>query len=145
MTEFRGLIIAVLLAGLFTFALINFGVFLSISHGSGTILENEVINRTFTNLQANLSEVQSTTEGQKESFFRTIPVIGEISVILETIVEVGKGMTEVVRGMFSLFAELVAVTLGIGEESAKVVIGIFTAIMIFSLIILAWSVYRSGK
>ncbi len=145
MGEFRGLIIAVLLAGLFTFAIINFGIFLAVSHGSGTIMENEIINRTYTRLQSDLGDVQGKTEVQRESWFKNIPVVGEISVILETIVSVGKGMTEVVRGMFSLLAELVSVTIGIGEESAKVVVGVFTAIMLLSLILLAWSVYRSGK
>ncbi len=145
MTEFRGLVIAVLLAGLFTFAIISFGVNLSLSHGSGTILENEIINRTFTDLQTNLGEIQATTEEQKKAWYQDLPIAGDLSIILITTTAVVKGIIEVVRGIFNLFAELVAVTLGIGEDSAKVVVGTFTGIMIFSLILLAWSVLRSGK
>jgi len=141
----RSLVISILLVGLFIFAIMNFGIFLALSNNSGTILENEAINKTFNELTTELEEVQSKAEAQKKSFFADIPVIGELTVILGTIVFVGKGMVEVTGGLFSLIAELIAITLGIGDTAAKAVLGVFSAIMVFSLVLLAWSVYRSGK
>lgn len=144
--DFRGLAISTLLIGLFVFAMISFGTTLQLTNNANsTIASNEVINRSFTDMQTELEGVQAGREAERESWFRTIPVIGEISVILETIVAVGAGLITVIGSIFNITIELISVGLGIGSGSAKVVFGVFTAIIIFSGILLAWSVYRSGK
>lgn len=142
---FKSLVIAMILAGLFTFAMFTFAVNISVSHGSGTILENELVNRTFGHIESNLSEVQSQAETQRTSFLGEIPVIGEASVILQTIVGVTGSMMGIFRAVLSLLGEVLVVTFGLEQTSAEVIVGVFVGILLLSLVLLAWSVYRSGR
>ncbi|KKL68884.1 hypothetical protein LCGC14_2120530 [marine sediment metagenome] len=139
--NFKGIAIASLLVGIFVFALLSFGNQIAIDNNVPNILlEEEQFNRTFRNLDSNLSEAIKDINASRGEFFKDIPIIGEITIILSSIVAVGRVFTVVVRNLYSLTLGLIAETLGI----SPIVMGILSSIILVSIILLIWRVYRSG-
>ena len=139
--SFREVFITFALIGVFVFAGISFIVQTQLDNDvENTILENEVINKTYTNLETDLSDFGSETQTQKESFESEIPERGFGSLIIFAIIGVGQKFTGMITGIYNIFIVLPASILGI----SPVVIGVFTAMLIVSLILLAWRVYRAG-
>ena len=139
--SFRDVFVTFALIGIFVFAGISFIVQTQLDNDvENTILENEVINKTYTNLETDLSDFGSETQTQKESFESEIPERGFGSLIIFAIIGVGQKFTGMITGIYNIFIVLPASILGI----SPVVIGVFTAMLIVSLILLAWRVYRAG-
>lgn len=139
---FRNTFIMFALIGLFAFAMISFIVTFQRDNGvSTTILSNEIINRTYSGLESNLSSFRDVAQGQRENFEAEVPERGFGSLIIFSIVSVGQKFTSLLVGVYNILIVLPAATLGV----PKVVISVITSILIISLIILAWSVYRMGR
>ncbi len=139
--SFREVFVTFALIGIFVLAGISFIVQTQLDNDvENTILENEVINKTYTNLETDLSDFGSETQTQKESFESEIPERGFGSLIIFAIIGVGQKFTGMITGIYNIFIVLPASILGI----SPVVIGVFTAMLIVSLILLAWRVYRAG-
>lgn len=146
MVEFKGLMIAGLLLALFIFAAISFGVQISEDTGANmSLLDNEVINRSYREVELNITFAQTTAESQKTSFFRDVPIIGEIvgafDIILGSIIGVGRIFGNVLVSLYNLTFGLIASVLGV----SPVVISVFTTILLILIVLLAWRVYRSGS
>ena len=141
-TSFRELFITFALIGLFVFAAISFIVTTQRDNNvNQTILEDDVINRTYARLETNLSEFRTTAQTQKESFEEEIPERGFGSLLIFSIVSVGQKFTGLVAAVYNIIIVLPASILGI----PKVVISVLSSILIISLILLAWRVYRLGS
>jgi len=144
--EFKGLIITTLLIGLFIFAIISFGINLSGSNNpNSTIMQNEVINRSYSDLESELGGLQSQAEDSRESFLSEIPVIGEITAIFKSIFGIGSTFITIIRNIYNIIIELISVGLGVGSGAGKIIFGVFTTIIIIVAILLGWSVYKAGK
>ena len=146
--EFRGLIIYTLLTGLFIFAIISFAINISTSNNpNSTIMRNEVINRSYRSLETNLSGLQGQAENKRTSFLSEVPIVGEITTVFKSIFGVGSTFITIVRDISNIFAELINVGLGFGEESGAgtIILGVFVTLIIVSGILLAWSVYKAGR
>ena len=140
-TSFREVFITFALIGVFIFAGISFIAQTQIDNDvEHTILENQVINRTFVDFETDLSAFGSQTQTQKESFESEIPERGFGSLIIFSIIGVGQRFTGMITGVYNIFIVLPASILGI----SPVVISVLTAIMIVSLVLLIWRVYRAG-
>lgn len=143
---FKDLLVGVLIVGLFFFAVIMFNVRLAAENNvNSSLMQDSFINSSFINISTQLGRVQAEAETQRETWYQNIPVVGEISVIMETIVSVGKSVIDINTGLVSILIRVIGTTLGLGEGEAKVVFGVVIAIVIIMSILLAWSVYRSGK
>lgn len=139
--SFRETFVTFALIGLFLFAGISFIVVTQRDNDvEKTILENEIINRTFEKLETNLSGFRSQTQTQKESFESEIPERGFGSLIIFSIIGVGQRFTGMIIAVFNILIVLPASLLGI----SPVAIGILTSILIVSLVLLIWRVYRVG-
>ncbi|KKL91642.1 hypothetical protein LCGC14_1892650 [marine sediment metagenome] len=140
-TSFRDTFITFALIGIFIFASISFIVTTQKDNNvDETILENDVINRTYINLEANLSSFRGGAQEQKESFELDVPEPGFGSLIIFAIVGVGQIFSGMILGIYNVFIVLPASILGI----SPVVIQVLTTIIIISLILLIWRVYRVG-
>jgi hypothetical protein len=138
----KQMLITSLLIGLFIFAMVSFAVeFGTQNDANQTILDNEAINSTYVDLESDLNTAINTTESQRGGFFKDIPVIGEISVILNSIVGTVRVFIELMKGFYDLTLGLIAKTLGINP----IIMGVITAIILMTTILLAWRVYRSGE
>ncbi len=141
-TSFREVFTTFVLIGVFVFAGISFIVTTQRDNGvTNTILDNDVINRTYSNLETDLGGLSSNASTQKESFESEIPERGFGSLLIFAIVGVGNKFTGMIVGIYNILIVLPASLLGI----SPIVIGALTAILLLSLILLVWRVYRVGS
>ncbi|KKL19287.1 hypothetical protein LCGC14_2466970 [marine sediment metagenome] len=141
-TSFREVFITFALIGVFVFAGISFIVTTQRDNGvTNTILDNDVINRTYSNLETDLGGLSSNASTQKESFESEIPERGFGSLLIFAIVGIGRKFTGMIIGIYNIIIVLPASLLGI----PSIVISVMTAILLVSLVLLAWRVYRVGS
>ncbi len=141
-TSFREVFITFALIGVFVFAGISFIVVTQRDNGvENTILENDVINRTYSNLETDLSGFSSNASAQKGKFEEENPERGFGSLIIFAIVGIGRKFTGMIIGIYNIIIVLPASLLGI----PSIVISVMTAILLVSLVLLAWRVYRVGS
>jgi len=142
MASLRENIIMAVMIGLFVFAFISFGTQLSLDNDTNnSVLDNDVINRSFFNIQSELSDTIVTAEGQRESFFKDVPIIGEISLFLKSITGVTRVFFSTLINFYNLFTTLIAETMGV----STIILNGMVALVLISTVLLAWSVYRSGQ
>ena len=140
--EFKDLIITALLVGLFIFAVISFGVQLSKNNNANmSILNNPSINKSFVSITSELEEAEDTAESGRVGLWSGIPILEEVGIVLDSIVSVGQVFSGMVIGVFGITFELITTTLGI----PPIVLGVITAIILISIVLLAWSVFKAGK
>lgn len=140
-TSFKEIFTTFALIGLLIFATISFIVTTQRNNNvDETILENPVINKTYTRLESNLSEFGSQTQLQREAFESEIPERGFGSLIIFSIVSIGQKFVGLIVGVYNIMIVIPSSILGI----PKVVTSILTAILIVTLILLIWRVYRAG-
>jgi len=142
MVEFRNIVITGLLIGLFAFALMNISISLTNENDvNNSLLENEAINRSFGYLESNLSSTQDKSETSKTGFESENPTVGTDSFLFSSIISAGKVFTGMWRGVYDVTFSLFTETLGI----SPIVIGVITSILIITITLLAWSLYKSGR
>lgn len=140
--EFKGLIITALLVGLFIFAVISFGIQLAENNNANmSILNNPSINKSFASITSELEEAEDTAESGRVGLWSGIPILEEVGIVLDSIVSVGQVFSGMVIGVFGITFELITTTLGI----PPIVLGVITAIILISIVLLAWSVFKAGK
>jgi len=141
-TSFRATWINFILIGILVFSLISFiVVFQEQNNVEGGILENELINSTFNDLAEELSTSGGDVQTQRESFEAEIPERGFGSLIIFTIVGVTQNFMSVIITIFNILIVLPAQIIGV----SPIVISALGSILIVSLILLAWRVYRIGS
>lgn len=140
--SFMDLFIIFSLIGVFVFSIMSFGIVLQQDNNVNiTILEDERINNTFIRLGGNLTSSRDVTQEQKEGFESDIPERGFGSLIIFSILSVGQTFTAIIVSVFNILIFLPASILGI----SSVVIGVFESILLVSLVLLVWRVYRIGS
>jgi len=142
MVSFQSLVIGFLLTGLFTFTMISFGAnFATDNNLNQTILDNQAINSSFVELDTTLLSNANKANDSKTAFESDVPTIGADSLILVSIVSVGKVFTGITVGVYNITIGLASSVLGI----SPVILGVLTTILLFVIMLLTWSVIRTGK
>lgn len=140
--SFRQVFTIFSLIGLFVFATLSFAITLQEDNSvTDTILNNSQINRTFERLQSNLTSVGNETQQQRQNFESEIPERGFGSLLIFSIVSVGQKFTATIIGTYNILIVLPASIIGVPTE----VIGVLGSILLVTLILLAWRVYRVGS
>lgn len=133
-----------------TFSIISLFVFSSISFiaqlqdendGPSSILENDLINRTFVDLSGNISQQETDTNSSKQAFESEIPAPGFGSLIIFAIVGVTQSFTSTITSAYNIIIILPITVLGIPKQVAQ----ILGSILMVSMIFLAWRVFRVGS
>lgn len=141
----RSAFITFLLIALFAFSLIAFGVQVSLDNNTNsTILKNDVINRTFAQLETNLSQQEGIAGDQRESFEGENPILGTDSFLFKSIIGAGKTFTSSLSIFNNLFFGFILKTLGLGEGKGLVILGTFSAIILIIIIFVLWRSYKTG-
>lgn len=141
-SNFRGLIIAFLLVGLFFFAMISFGVQINEDNDANTSITNiPFINSTYTSLQTNLSSSSTTSQSQREGFESEIPTEGVDNILLFSIVSIGKVFGSMLTGLFNVIVIGSSQALGINP----IIIGVIQSILLLTLIIFIWKTIKQGE
>lgn len=141
-TSFRQTFITFSIISLFVFAAISFIVaFQTENDADSSILENELINRTFTTLADDISEQETDSNQSKGAFESEIPAPGFGSLIIFAIVGVAQTFTSIITTTYNVIIVLPISLLGVPKQIAS----IMGSILMMSLIFLAWRVYRVGS
>lgn len=141
--EFKGFFINMLLVVAIIFASVGFIVTMQgpgnynvanplINDSSATFLTN--ISQSATNLSSNASSGQS-------AFYSSNPSVDSGGLIITTIVSAGQIFSGTISTMYNILIGGLASNLGIDP----VLVGIFTAMMIGGIVLMAWSLYRLGR
>jgi len=142
MASFRELFITFSIISLFVFATISFVVtFQDENDSPNTILENELINRTFRNIGTDITNQETDSNSSKEAFESEIPERGFGSLIIFSIVGVAQSFISIITTTYNAVIVLPITLLGVPAQVAK----ILGSILMMSLIFLAWRVYRVGS
>lgn len=142
MVSFREMFMSFVIIGVFIVAAMSFVVVMQQENNvTDDMLQNDIINNTFTDLGGDLSQIKSDSDSQRDSFEDEIPERGFGNLIIFSVVGVGKKFTGMIVGVYNTIIVLPAGILGVPE----VVIGALTSILTLTLILLAWRVYRSGS
>jgi hypothetical protein len=145
--ELKSLIISGLLVGLFIISIMagyNQLVTDNISsggHAQNLLLQNAKINSSYNSFFGNLSNVQTTANESKTAFEKESPSFTAGFLLFGSIIDFVKKITSSFIAIFGIFFDLLSSVTGI----PSVVIGVISAIVIISLIFMAWKVYKVGE
>jgi hypothetical protein len=141
-TSFRQVFITFSIIALFVFGAISFIVsFQSENSAGSSILENELINRTYVSLISDISTQETNTNSSKAAFESEIPAPGFGSLIIFAIVGVAQTFTSIITTTYNVLIVLPISLLGVPRQIAS----ILGSILMMSLIFLAWRVFRVGS
>lgn len=142
MANFRQVYINFALMGLFTLAIISFVYTIQADNTTGdTILNDPLLNSSFNSLESDLNNLQDEANSSRESYESDIPDRGFGSLLIFAITGVGKTFTGGITGIYNILIDLPASKLGI----PPVVFSVLGSILMVSLVLLTWRVYRSGS
>lgn len=142
--NFTAILIGLLLIGLFSFSLIQFGgQFADENDANQSILDDPRISAAFGNLNTTLKTIETNASKQREGFESEDPKEGFGSLLFFSIVGAGKTFASLFVGIFNLLLTYIFQTL-FGSTFSLIlsaIIGVFLIIIVFYL----WRVYKAGE
>ena len=143
MVNFGEFVIGILLAGLFLFALIGFGVQMAIDNPTNiSITDNNIIDAAYTDIDAALDKVKVDTDENKEGFFSNLPLANTFGIVLDSVVGIGSLMVNgFMQSIFQVIGDFFSKIFGLNDT---VVFGLLMAFFSITAVLLAWRVYRAG-
>ena len=145
MVEFSQLVISAILIGMFTFSLIISGVIMQGDNNiTESILQDPANNKTFNDLRANLSSQQGISQTQLEGFDTEAPEIGTNVFLFSSIVKAVKTLTSSLNLLYNVVFNLILVKLGLGSGAGLVLFGGLLAILLVTILFLAYKVFKIG-
>lgn len=108
---------------------------------SQPLSEDSLFNRTSVALQKQISDTEASEIQQQSNFdSNTESQTGTLSIIIPAIIGVGKTTSGLVNGFFTVLFEIPKVVLGIDS----LIISSLLSILILTLVIGAWVLYKLG-
>lgn len=104
------------------------------------ISNNSLINGSYSDLNANLNSLRDKSQTQKTLFETENPTTGFGSILLFSIISSGKVFNSMIIGTFNILIKLPAVVLGVDP----VVFAIISTVIIITIILGLWIVYKLG-
>lgn len=141
--EFKDMIISLALVALVTIALIMFAVGIQVDNGvsnSNSILNNPVVSNAYTSLNKSIGEAGGFSDTQMEAFNEDVPTLGFGSLMMSSIVGVGKNIFKFMGAIAKTMISFV--NLAIGDN--PVVVSAFWFIVVVSFLLGIWRVIRQG-
>jgi hypothetical protein len=137
----RTYIINGLLFALFIMALFSWIYQASSDFGSDILINDKVMNKTFNSMNKTLSGIQQTSADQWNATSTENPTKGSDSIIILSIKNSGTIFGGVISTIYNITFGFLGTALGI----PPIVLAIFSAIIIISIIFFLWRMYRSGS
>ena len=102
--------------------------------------DDKLFNNTFTNLNNTIGSLEQTSDSKYTLFSEEKPPPGVFSIVLFTIINVGKTFGNIIFVLFTVIIKIPLIVLGI-EPS---IVSMITAFLTISVIIALWIVYKFG-
>jgi hypothetical protein len=143
--DFSGMVVAMLLIGLYVVSTIVFGIQIAEDNNSeSTLLQDSTINKTLVDLNSKLGEQKDLAQSLREAFESEDPIkvlVFLFSSIIGAVKQTMSSFIGIGNIIFSFFAEV----LGIGEGAAVIILNTFLAIMILTMLFLGWKILKVGQ
>lgn len=141
MAEFKDMTINFLLMGLVIFSIFAFIVGIQEENNvRDKFIDNSFINSTYGTLRTDLLNFQNQSQAQKLLFEREQPTLGFGTLLFYSIISSGKVFNSMVGAVFNTAIKLPVVILGIDP----VILSVIATIVILSIIIGLWIIYKVG-
>lgn len=141
MTQFENLFGKFALMGLMIFSLLAFVITIQEDNlTSDRFIDNPVINQTYGSLGSDLEDLRDKSQAQKTLFESENPTAGFGTILLFSIVSAGKVFNGMIIGIFNTLIKLPVVFLGLDPAVTSVI----SALLILSIIIGLWAIYKLG-
>ena len=128
-------------AGLMVLALLSFAFIIQEQNeASQPISEDELINDSFFNIKETIESTQDSSDTQYNLFSKEKPDARFGSIVLFTLVNVGKTFGNIIFELFIGIIKIPLIILGIEESITSIIISFLT----ISTIIALWIVYKFG-
>jgi len=140
--EFRGLLIGVLLTGLFIVSMLTgYSILAEQNNEENILMKDSSINSSVQNISDAITNIDRTASNITTAFQEERSSFSFGFLLLSSLLDAGRQMTTMIIAIFSGSFTMASTTLGI----PSIVLGIFTAIVLLSTVLLLWSVYKSGR
>lgn len=141
MVKFITLFTNFMLIGLVVFSLLAFGVlFQGENKIANPFIENTIMSSTYASLNSSLASLSKESQAQKTLFESENPTGGFGTILLFSIVSTGKIFNGMVIGLFNTLVRLPITILGVDP----IIISVLSTILILTIIIGLWVVYKLG-
>lgn len=141
MARFYDTFINFMLIGLMVVSLFGFIIFLqNENNATDRMINNALMNETFTDLSEKLGGLEDESQAQKTLFESEKPTEGVGSILLFSIVSSGKVFNSMIIGVFNILIKLPVTFLGLNS----VVVSVISTIVIITIIIGLWIIYKLG-
>ncbi len=104
------------------------------------LVEDKLFNSTYFDLNSTISSLEGTSSSKYGLFTEERPKLGFGSIVLFTIVNVGKTFANVIFVLFTAIIKIPLVVLGVDPTIISMIISFLT----ISIIIALWVVYKFG-
>lgn len=101
---------------------------------------NTLINNSYVDLQDELGSFRDQGQTQKDLFESENPTAGLGTILLFSIVSVGKVFNAMIVGVFNIVIKIPAVIFGIDP----IILGVITTLLILSIVVSLWVLYKLG-
>lgn len=141
MAKFYDTFVNFMFIGLTVFSIFAFIVFFQDENEvSDKLMDNEIMNNTYSSLETDLSNLRDDSQTQKTLFESETPTNGFGSILLFSILSVGKVFNGMIVGVFNTLIVLPVQFLGLNI----VVVSVLSSILLLTIIIGLWAVYKLG-
>lgn len=141
MAQFYELFTNFMLIGLVVLSMFAFGVFFQDENGvDNKFIDNTIMNSTYHSLYEDLNSLSDESQAQKTLFESENPTSGFGTILLFSIVSSGKVFNGMIVGVFNTIIKLPVVVLGIDP----VVVSVISTMLILTIIIGLWIIYKLG-
>ncbi len=141
MAKFYETFVNFMLVGLLIFAMLAFMIGVQDENNvEEKIRDNEIINESYYDLDTDLTGFRDKSQAQKSLFESETPTSGFGTILLLSILSVGKVFNGMMIGVFNTLIKLPMVFLGLDI----IVVSILSTILILTIIIGLWAVYKLG-
>lgn len=141
MATFYETFVNFMLVGLLIFAMLAFMIGVQDENDvSEKIRDNEIINESYYDLDTDLTGFRDKSQAQKSLFESETPTSGFGTILLFSILSVGKVFNGMIMGVFNTLIKLPMAFLGLDI----IVVSILSTILILTIVIGLWAVYKLG-
>lgn len=141
MANFQNLFVNMAFIGLIVFGLFAFTIIVQEDNDAPEkIVDNSLINNTYTSLRSDLEGFQESSQAQKLLFEREQPTLGFGTLLFYSVISAGKVFNGMIGVVFNSIIKLPVVILGLDP----VLVSVITTILVLVIIVGLWIIYKVG-
>lgn len=141
MANFQNLFTNMVFLGLIVFGFFAFTIILQEDNNADEkIVDNSLINSTYSNLRSDLEGFQESSQAQKLLFEREQPTLGFGTLLFYSVISAGKVFNGMIGLVFNSIIKLPVVILGLDP----ILVSVISTILILVVIIGLWVIYKVG-